>query len=186
MSDAPARWNRFAQLLHWLIALLIVGLGTVGLIMTDMSPSPDKIKVYALHKSFGITILMLVALRLVWRLATRHPTPVPGPRWQMLAASAVHFLLYVLMFAIPLSGWLFNSAANFPLQWFGLMHVPALWGPDPAVKHFAREFHETAFWVLISLAALHAAAAFKHHYFDRDDTLRRMLPHKSKSDGEPS
>jgi cytochrome b561 len=186
MSDAPVRWNRFAQLLHWLIALLIVGLGTVGLIMTDLSPSPDKIKVYMLHKSFGITVLMLVALRLVWRLATRHPAPVPGPRWQTLSASVVHFLLYVLMFAIPLSGWLFNSAANFPLQWFGLVRVPALWGPDPTVKHYAREFHETAFWVLITLAVLHAAAAFKHHYFDRDDTLRRMLPRRSKPDRDDS
>jgi cytochrome b561 len=183
MSDAPDRWNRFAQLLHWLIALLIVGLGTVGLIMTDMAPSPDKIKVYTLHKSFGITVLMLVALRLVWRLATRHPAPAPGPRWQTLSASVVHFLLYVLMFAIPLSGWLFNSAANFPLQWFWLVHVPAIWGPDPAVKHFAREFHEAAFWVLITLAVLHAAAAFKHHYFDRDDVLRRMLPKSKDTNG---
>ena len=183
-AAAPVRWNRFSQLLHWLIALMIVALGTVGLIMTDMSASPDKIRIYALHKSFGITILMLVALRLVWRLATRHPAPAPGPRWQQLSASAVHFLLYVGMFAIPLSGWLFNSASNFPLQWFGLFHVPALWGPDPAVKHFAREFHETAFWVLITLVVLHAAAAFKHHYFDRDDVLRRMLPGNPKPDGD--
>jgi cytochrome b561 len=183
MSDAPVRWNLLAQGLHWLIALLIIGLGTVGLVMTDMSPSPDKIKIYTLHKSFGITVLMLVALRLAWRLATRHPVPVPGPRWQTLSASVVHFLLYVLMFAIPLSGWLFNSAANFPLQWFGLAHVPSLWHYDPDVKHLAREFHEIAFWVLIALAALHATAAFKHHYFDRDDTLRRMLPGQSDSDG---
>ncbi len=173
---APVRWNRFAQWLHWLIALMIVGMGTVGLVMTDMAPSPDKIKIYALHKSFGITVLMLVGLRLVWRLATRHPPEVPGPAWQRWSASAVHFALYVLMFAIPLSGWLFNSAANFPLQWFGIVHLPALWGPDPAVKHWAREFHEDAFWILAALVALHAAAALKHHYFDRDDTLRRMLP----------
>ena len=181
---APVRWNRFAQVLHWLIALMIVGMGTVGLLMTDMTPSPDKIKIYLLHKSFGITVLMLVGLRLVWRLATRHPPEVPGPAWQRWSASAVHFALYALMFAIPLSGWLFNSAANFPLQWFGIVHLPALWGPDPAVKHLAREIHEDAFWILAALVVVHAAAALKHHYFDHDDTLRRMLPGLPPPDGD--
>lgn len=173
---APVRWNRFAQLLHWLIALLIVGLGIVGLWMTSMQPSPDKIKIYLLHKSFGITLLMLVALRLVWRLASKHPPQVPGPAWQRWAASSVHGALYVLMFSMPLSGWLFNSAANFPLRWFGLIKLPALWGSDPVVKYWAREVHETGFWILAALIGLHAAAALKHHYFDHDETLRRMLP----------
>lgn len=176
MNVAPVRWNRFAQLLHWLIALLIVGLGSVGLVMTDMAASPDKIRIYLLHKSFGITVLMLVGLRLVWRLATRHPPEMPGPAWQRWSASAVHFGLYALMLAMPLSGWLFNSAANFPLQWFGIVHLPALWRPDPAVKYWAREVHDTGFWVLAALVGLHSAAALKHHYFDHDETLRRMLP----------
>jgi cytochrome b561 len=173
---APMRWNRFSQLLHWLIALLIVGQGIVGLLMTGMSPSPDKIKVYLLHKSFGITVLMLVGLRVLWRLATRHPPIMPGPAWQRWSASAVHGALYVMMFVLPLSGWLFNSASNFPLQWFGIVHLPALWGPDPMVKHWARQIHEYGFWTLAALVGLHAAAALKHHYFDHDDTLRRMLP----------
>jgi len=172
----PVRWNRFAQLLHWLIALLIVGLGAVGLTMTAMAPSPDKVNVYLLHKSFGITVLVLVGLRLVWRLATTRPPEVPGPAWQRWSASAVHFALYVMMFVMPLSGWLFNSASNFPLRWFWLVKVPALWGPDPVVKHWAREVHEYGFWVLAALVTLHAAAAFKHHYVDHDETLLRMLP----------
>ncbi len=175
-NAAPVRWNPFAQLLHWLIALLIVGLGVVGLWMTGMQPSPDKINIYLLHKSFGITVLMLVGLRLVWRLATRHPPEMPGPAWQRWTASAVHCALYVMMFVMPLSGWLFNSASNFPLRWFGLIRIPALWGADPAVKHWARGVHETGFWILAGLVGLHVAAALKHHYFDRDETLRRMLP----------
>jgi cytochrome b561 len=168
MSQGPTiRWNRFAQVLHWLIALLIV-----------------ELRVYALHKSFGITVLVLVGLRLVWRLAHRDPPPVPMPRWQHLAANAVHFLLYLLMFSMPLSGWLFNSASNFPLQWFGLFHLPALWGPDPAVKVWARDVHYYGFWTLAALVALHAAAAFKHHYIDHDETLRRMLPGLPAPNGE--
>jgi cytochrome b561 len=177
MTTGPTvRWNRFAQLLHWLIALLILGLAIVGLTMTLMAPSIDKLKVYALHKSTGITVLMLVGLRLVWRLAHRAPPPEPMPRWQHVAASATHVALYVLMFAMPLSGWLYNSASNFPLQWFGLFHLPALWGPDPTVKAWASDIHYWGFWTLAALVALHAAAAFKHHYVDRDETLRRMLP----------
>ncbi|HEY2345506.1 MAG TPA: cytochrome b [Xanthomonadaceae bacterium] len=177
MNREPAvRWNRFAQVLHWLIALMIVGMGIVGLTMTLMEPSLDKLKVYALHKSFGITVLVLVALRLLWRISHRAPPPVPMPRWQHVSAQAVHFLLYVLMFAMPLSGWLFNSAANFPLQWFGLVQLPSLWHADPDVKHWAREFHEYGFWTLFALVSLHAAAAIKHHYIDKDETLRRMLP----------
>jgi len=177
MKNEPAvHWNRLAQVLHWLVALMILGLGIVGLYMTTMQASIDKLKVYALHKSFGITVLTLVALRLVWRLARKAPPPVPMPRWQDLSARAVHALLYVLMFAIPLSGWLYNSASNFPLRWFGLFHVPAIWGADPGVKAWAREVHETGFWILATLVLLHAAAAFKHHYIDKDETLRRMLP----------
>jgi cytochrome b561 len=175
-TAAPDRWNRFAQLLHWLIALLIIGLSIVGLWMRGMPSSMDKLNIYALHKSVGITVLMLVALRLVWRSATRHPPEVPGPAWQRWSASAVHFALYVMMFAMPLSGWLYNSASNFPLQWFGLAKLPALWGPDPVVKHWAHSVHIYGFWTLAALVTLHAAAALKHHYFDHDDTLRRMLP----------
>jgi cytochrome b561 len=184
MNEPAVHWNRTAQVLHWLIALMILGMGIVGLSMTLMSASMDKVKVYQLHKSFGITVLVLVGLRLVWRLAHRAPPPVPMPHWQHAAASAVHALLYVLMFALPLSGWLFNSASNFPLQWFGLFHVPAIWGPDPAVKHWAREFHEYGFWTLAALVVLHAAAAFKHHYIDHDETLRRMLPGLPPPDGD--
>ncbi|MEO7478953.1 MAG: cytochrome b [Lysobacteraceae bacterium] len=174
--SAPARWNRFAQLLHWLIALLIVGLATVGLLMVNMSASMDKLKVFALHKSIGITVLMLVGLRLVWRLATRHPPEMPGPAWQRWSARGVHGALYVLMFVMPLSGWLYNSAANSPLQWFGLFNLPAIWAADPVVKHWAVRVHEYGFWTLAILVIIHAGAALKHHYFDRDETLRRMLP----------
>lgn len=183
MNAVPTHWNRLSRWLHWLIAALIVGIGTVGLLMVQMAPSIDKLKIYTLHKSFGIAVLMLVALRLVWRLATRVPPAVPGPLWQQRMASAMHFVLYVLMFAVPLSGWLFNSAANSPFRWFGLVHVPEIWSPDLRMKHYAREFHEIAFWVLIALVVAHAAAAFKHHFLDRDDTLRRMLHGPRQRDG---
>lgn len=176
-TPSPARWNRLSILLHWTIALLIVVLATVGLLMVAMPNSPAKISVFQLHKSTGIVVLALAALRLVWRLATRAPAPLPNtPRWQHAVASATHVALYAMMFVMPLSGWLFNSAANFPLKWFGLIKLPALWGPDPAVKSWALDVHVYGFYVLGALVVLHAGAALWHHSNLKDATLVRMLP----------
>lgn len=183
LQPSPPSWNRTTQALHWLLALLIIGMGIVGLNMTLMDPSMAKLKVYALHKSVGITVLVLVALRLLWRIAHRDPPPLPLPRWQHRAAAAMHGLLYLLMFVLPLSGWLYNSAANFPLQWFGAFQLPSLWHYDPALKARAHAVHEFGFWLLLALVAAHAAAAVWHHVVARDETLRRMLPGLPPPDG---
>jgi cytochrome b561 len=177
LKNTDERWGPVSQLLHWTIVLLILGQGTAGLLMTEMRNSPDKIQVYALHKSFGLTILALVMLRLLWRWYAGAPRSVVGtPQWQERIASLTHWALYALLFAIPLSGWALNSAAGFPLQWFGLFNLPAITGKDHDVHELAEELHELLFWILVSLALVHAAAAFYHHLFQRDDTLARMLP----------
>jgi cytochrome b561 len=176
-TRTPSKWGGVSMFFHWLIALLIVTLATVGLIMVDMTNSPTKISVFQLHKSIGITVLALAALRLVWRLAHRAPAPVAGtPRWQHLAASGTHAALYAMMFVMPISGWLFNSAANFPLKWFGLVKLPALWGPDRVVKAWALDVHVYGFYVLAVLVLAHVGAALWHHSFKKDETLVRMLP----------
>lgn len=176
-TRTPSAWGGVSMFLHWLIALLIVILATIGWIMVGMDDSPTKISVFSLHKSIGISVLALAALRLVWRLATRAPAPVAGtPRWQRIAASGTHAALYAMMFAMPLSGWLFNSAANFPLKWFGLLKLPALWGPDRAVKAWTLDVHVYGFYVLATLVLLHVGAALWHHWNEKDATLSRMLP----------
>ncbi|MEO5595765.1 MAG: cytochrome b, partial [Lysobacteraceae bacterium] len=110
-------------------------------------------------------------------LAHSTPPPVAGtPRWQQRSSSVTHAMLYAMMFVMPISGWLFNSAANFPLKWYGLFTVPALSGPDPLLKHRALEVHEIGFYVLAALLLLHIGAALKHHFLDKDATLARMLP----------
>lgn len=177
LRNSADRWGWLAQTLHWLIALLIIGLAIVGLTMDDLPNSPDKLKVYALHKSVGLTVLVLVIVRLVWRfLDPRPPYPATMPAWQRKLSDLTHGLMYVLMFAMPLSGWLYNSASNFPLRWFGLFPVPALSGPDKQLKAFAHEVHELGFYVLALLLLVHVAAALKHHFVDRDATLARMTP----------
>jgi cytochrome b561 len=185
LRNSTQRWGTIAQFLHWSVALLVIGAACVGLLMDELPNSPDKIKVYALHKSVGITILALVVLRLLWRLIDRRP-PLPPtmPRWQRALSSLTHGLLYLMLLVMPLSGWLYNSASNFALQWFWLFNLPALSGPDRELRHLAHDIHETGIYVLAVLFALHVAAALKHHFVDRDATLARMTPGLSAPDQE--
>lgn len=177
MKNSDERWGGVSLGLHWLTFVLVAGMGAIGLWMTDLATSPLKIQVYALHKSFGLTVFALSLLRMGWRLFAGVPKPVPGtPRWQQEIANITHGGLYALLLAIPLTGWWFNSTAGFPLRWFGLFHLPAIASFNPSVKQFARDLHETLFYVLAALVALHAAAALYHHYFQRDRTLVRMWP----------
>lgn len=172
------RWGAASQILHWLIALLILVLGVVGLTMGELPRTPKYFWVYTAHKSLGLTVLALVALRLGWRLHAGAPPPVPGtPTWQERIASTTHWLLYVLMFAIPLSGWLYDSASGLrPFHWFGLVEVPRLVAPDPRTVAVSHAIHEYGFWLLIAVVLAHAGAALYHHFVQRDATLARMLP----------
>jgi cytochrome b561 len=177
IKNANDRWGWISLGIHWLTVVMVLCLALVGLLMDELPNSPTKIQVYGLHKSFGLTVLGLTVLRLLWRLIAGVPQPVPGtPRWQVLAAGITHGALYVILLAMPLSGWLYNSASGFPLKWFGLFSLPKLSGYDPDVKQFAHAMHETLFLALAAIVTLHALAALKHHYFDRDRTLARMLP----------
>lgn len=179
MKNPADRWGPVSQWLHWTIALLVVAIATIGLLMVEMPNTPRKIEIYAIHKSLGLTILALVALRLAWRLHAGRPGPVAGiPRWQQRLATLTHGTLYLLLFAMPLSGWLFNSAAGYPLQWFGMFNLPALAAEDRGLRELVGSLHEAGFWLLLSLVIVHAGAAFYHHVFLQDATLTRMLPRR--------
>lgn len=182
------RWGALSIALHWLTFVLVLGMAIVGLMMTELANSPLKIQVYALHKSFGLTVLGLTVLRLLWRFGGRVPAPVLGtPAWQHHIARLTHGALYLLLLAVPLSGWWFNSTAGFPLRWFGLVKLPALAAFDPELKALARETHETLFYSLAALVLVHSGAALWHHYRLRDRTLVRMLPLiEPRQKGSPS
>jgi cytochrome b561 len=129
------------------------------------------------HKSIGITILALAVLRLAWRLFNPVPPQPRGiPRWQELGAHVSHFLLYALLFITPVLGWLMSSARAFSVSWFGLVTLPDFIEPNKAAFERLRDLHEFMAWTLATIALIHLAAALKHHFFDRDDVLRRMLP----------
>lgn len=177
VRNTDTAWGSVSIGLHWLVVLLVLVGATLGLVMDEMPNSVAKIQVYALHKSLGLTVLALMLLRFAWRLAGGRPAALAGTaRWQSASATVTHWLLYAALLAMPLSGWLYNSASNFPLRWFGLVRVPALSGRDPDLKELAHEAHETIFWVIVALVLLHVGAALWHHLVRRDATLDRMLP----------
>lgn len=177
LKNTREQWGSVSKVLHWLVLALVLAMAWIGLTMGDLPSGPDKIAAYARHKSIGITILALVVLRLGWRFHAGTPAAIAGtPAWQARVASLTHWALYALLLAMPLSGWLLNSASGYPLQWFGLFNLPAIAGRDLALRELTGEVHEWLFWALATLAMLHAAAAFYHHLFVRDATLARMLP----------
>ncbi len=171
------RYEATAVTLHWLVFALIAGGFALALYMTGLPLSPLKLKYYSWHKWIGVTVFLFALARLAWRL--RHaapPLPAATPAWQRNAASASHVLLYVLILVIPLSGWLYSSAAGVPTVYFGLLQLPDLVTRDKALAEPLKTVHVTMNYSLLVLVVVHAAAAFKHHFIDRDDVLIRMLP----------
>src|SRR3546814_9033605 len=120
-----------------------------------------------MHKSTGIAVLALVLVRIAWRLYAGTPKPVAGtPTWQLRIASITHFLLYALLLAMPLSGWLYDSASGLrPFHWYGLVDMPKLSAPNEGLAELSNDAHELLFWVLVALVVMHASAAFYHHMF---------------------
>lgn len=188
-SPITPRYTRTALLLHWLLALMILAALGWGLYMVELRLSPWKLKAYAWHKWLGVTIFLLVLVRLGWRL-THAPPPLPAtlPAWQRALAGISHALLYLLMLAMPLTGWLMSSAKGFQTVYFGVLPIPDLLDKNKILGDALASAHAALAWLLIALLALHVAAALKHHFIDRDDVLRRMLPFlpAPKNRGDPS
>lgn len=174
MMSPADRYSPFAIVLHWLLAIAIVGAFGLGLYMSDLPFSPSRIKLYNWHKWAGVSILALSALRLLWRLAHRPPADLPMPVWQARAAHAVHGLLYLAFFAVPLTGWAMSSAKGFPVVWFGVLPLPDFVPKDHDLGELLEEVHAALAWGLAVLVLAHVAGALKHHFVDRDGLLQRM------------
>lgn len=173
-SSLPARYTRTAAALHWLLAAAILGSLSMGVYMTGLPMSPERLKLYNWHKWAGVTILALSALRLLWRLTHRPPPQPSGPRWQQMAASATHGALYVLFFGVPLAGWAYSSAAGFPVVLYGVLPLPDFAPKDRALAESFKTAHNLLAWALSGLIVLHVLAALKHHFIDHDGLLARM------------
>jgi len=171
------RYTDMAIALHWLLALAILAAFCVGLYMADLKLSPTRIRLFNWHKWAGISILVLSALRLAWRL-THRPPPEPAylPAWQRRLAGGVHHLLYLMFFFVPIAGWAHSSAAGFPVVWFGVIHLPDLVGPDKQLAETLGDVHAALAFTLAGLVLLHVAGALQHRFILKDDIVQRMLP----------
>jgi len=177
IKNTSSRFGYVAMTLHWAMALLIIGLLALGLYMTDLPSSLRKLQLIGWHKSFGLLVLMLVVIRILWRFINVTPgysTAVPA--WQKQAAHGMHFVLYGFMLVMPITGWLMSSAAGVTVSFFGLFTLPNLVPTSPMWQNYFFQIHSTGAFVLIGLICLHVLAALQHHFWEKDDILRRMLP----------
>ncbi|HEY6430367.1 MAG TPA: cytochrome b [Acetobacteraceae bacterium] len=172
------RYTRAAQLLHWVTAALMFTILPLAWVMVNMpETAPRRELLFTLHKSVGLTIITLVAVRLAWRAT--HPAPLlPGDlaRWERAAAVASHWMLYVILIGMPVSGYLLDAAAGHEISYFGLFSLPLI-PKSPAIAHAAIWTHvAVGQWLVYALVLTHVAATAWHVFVRRDGVLDRMLP----------
>jgi len=177
LRNTADSWGAPAKFLHWIMAVLILAQITLGVMAATWRVSPAKLELFFWHKSTGMLILALVALRLLWRLANPTPALPSGmPAWERAAARSSHLLLYLLMIALPVSGWIINSAANVPFRIFWLIPLPAIVAPDKPTADLVALVHGGLFAALALVLVAHIGAALRHHFVKRNAVLIRMLP----------
>jgi cytochrome b561 len=170
-------YTRAAIAFHWILAALIIANLAFGLYTVGLPLSPQKLKYFSWHKWTGVTIFLIAAARLLWRLGHRPPAlPATMKAWERRAANIVHVFLYALFFAAPLTGWLFSSAAGFQTVYLGVLPIPDLLSKNKELAEVLKVTHHWVNYTLGAVIVLHVAAALKHHFVDRDDVLARMLP----------
>ncbi len=189
LKNTSTRYGAVGMTLHWVIVALVI----TQFVLANLAEAAEAEKAahpaaalvqfrwLARHKSVGVTIFALAVARLLWRALSPPPAlPAMMPRWQVVAAKLSHYGFYALLFAMPLSGLVMSAAANYPVSYFGWFTLPNLVGPDERLRDSMEELHHLFAFSLFVLASVHVAAALKHHFFDKDDVLRRMLPGGSR------
>ncbi|TCV89012.1 cytochrome b [Sulfurirhabdus autotrophica] len=178
-------YTKTAITIHWLVAFLIIGTFPIGMIMSDLPFSPFKLQLISYHKWLGVTIFLLAIARLSWRV-THTPPPLPStmPTWQKHAANSLHHLIYILLFLIPITGWLMSSAKGFQTVYLGVFPLPDLIGKDKALGNLLEEVHQTLNFFFLGVIIVHVGAALKHYFIDRDNILGRMIPFLNKEQGK--
>lgn len=174
IRNTENHWGWLSKLLHWLTALLILIQIPLGFYAEELKFSPLKLDLFVWHKSIGMLILLLAIERLLWRITGTIPKPLDNNPIQRRLAQLAHALLYGLMLALPISGWITTSAANIPTKLFWLIELPAITGPDEALKNLAAEVHEVCVIILIIILLVHIGAALYHHFKLRDSILKHM------------
>lgn len=180
LTNDAHHYGLISKLLHWLIALMILTLIAVGIYMTGLDKEdPTRGQIYSLHKAFGVTVLGLAVLRILWvRLSQPPELPAGLQDWEKTLSKLVKGLMYLLMLAVPLAGYLLSNSAGKPVSYFGLFELPAVVGKNSDWAEVFGEVHEIFAFVLLGLVGLHLAGALKHRFLDKRpdvDVLKRML-----------
>ena len=176
-KNTQGTYGSVTKTLHWLIALLVIGMLIFGFVLGNMPNSPMKGTLIDLHKSVGLTILLLMIIRLCWRFINLQPMlPITVPLWEQIAARTVHVFLYILLFAMPLSGWVMSSLGGHPVIFWSWLNVTLPFTQNKALADYFFDAHTTFAWIIIALLVLHVGAALKHHFLEKNNVLKRMLP----------
>ena len=174
LHNTSSSYGSIAKIFHWGMAAIFTGLFLGAYIMMDMPSSEPKFFIYGIHKSLGILVLILAAARLMWKLFSATPLPAAGtPNWQIFLAKLAHFGLYILMFAMPMSGYVMSSAGGHPVKLFGLS-LPSLISQNPEIAKLARNGHTWVSYAILALVSAHIIGALYHHWIRKDETLKRM------------
>jgi len=182
IKNTANSWGAIAKSFHWVLALLILCQLALGKIAEGARLSPLKLDLFVWHKSIGLTILLLVILRLAWRLKNPPPsTPAGIPAWETKLARIGHILLYVLMFAVPMTGWWVSDTSRIPFKVFWLVPVPDLMAADKGMSELASDVHGALTTLLLLIVLIHIAAALRHHFFLHNSILTRMLPRRGST-----
>lgn len=182
IRNSDQEWGLIAKVLHWAMALAILAMFFLGWMAVNTPMSPTKLNLFIWHKSIGLTLLGLVGIRLLWRLANETPIPPSGVGAAEHGLAKVgHTALYVLMILMPLSGYVINSTANFSFKFFGWLRVPNFIPANKAWQDVAENVHFILFWVFALSIAIHVAAALRHHIIKRNNVLTRMLPTRTSA-----
>ncbi|MCC2637755.1 MAG: hypothetical protein K0Q68_1474 [Moraxellaceae bacterium] len=176
LRNTVTRWGPVARFLHWLFLFLLIGAWYAVEMHEDFPKgTPERREWMQLHFAFGISIFVLLWVRLGWRLSGDVPAPLPGPRWQQITSALVHAALYLILIVMPLTGLLSTQLDGRAVSWFGLVDIPQLLEVNKDLAEGLEEFHGDVLWpLLLALVGLHAVAALWHHFVLKDDTLRRM------------
>ena len=174
MSEVVQNYNAVSKVFHWSVALLILGLLIVGFWMGGLEP-PFKFQVYGVHKALGMVVIGLGVLRIVWKHSSKSPESLSAHKqWEKVLSKTIHIVLYLLIIAMPLSGWVMSSAGGYPVSFFGLFEFPSNVEKDPEIGKLANQTHEILAYALLICVGLHIVGALKHHVIDKDETLNRM------------
>lgn len=177
LKNTASHYGRVAQLIHWAMAALFIGMYTVAYIMINIDRSPFRFTLYDLHKATGLLLLMLVTLRLIWRLTNLDPALQHHmPAWQKRAARLNIMFLYFCMFFMPISGVLTSTTGGHEIKFYNLFSISPLMTNAPASAFFSG-VHEWLSWGLVALFSVHVLAALYHHYYLKDDVLRSITSH---------